>query len=83
MSYTPLGVQLYQLEWIMISRTLFHVEINAFNDSRAFNCLHCRILNVVRRDSWKARKMVLVEREQASLTKIEHRARKESNYIDR
>jgi hypothetical protein len=25
----------------------------------------------------------LVEREQAGLTKIEHRARKESNYIDR
>jgi hypothetical protein len=32
----------------MISRTLFYVAINAFNDSRAFNCLHGRILNVVR-----------------------------------
>jgi hypothetical protein len=68
-SYTPLGVQPYQLEWIMIWRTLFHVAINAFNDSRAFNCLHCRILNVVKWDSWKARKMVLGRKRAVKLDK--------------
>jgi hypothetical protein len=67
----------------MISRTLFHVAINASNDSRAFNCPHCRILNVVGETRGRPRRSSSVEREQSGWTKIEHRARKASNCINR